>query len=81
MDLPSQVIMDPGSNPSSQLHSNPPITFEQVPFPHGFPTKHSSVSVRHIEKQHTALYMVNNECNWSKLQLCMMQLTWSVCVN
>lgn len=42
--LPSQVIIGPGSNPSSQVHSNPPITFLQVPFPQGLPTEHSSIS-------------------------------------
>lgn len=43
---PSQVIIGPGSNPSTQVHSKPPTTFLQVPFPHGFPTAHSSVSAR-----------------------------------
>lgn len=36
--------MGPGSNPSWQEHSNPPGTFEHVPFPQGFPMEHSSVS-------------------------------------
>ncbi len=44
--VPSQVIMDPGSNPSWQEHSKPPGTFEHVPFPQGFPIEHSSVSVQ-----------------------------------
>lgn len=42
--ISSQVIIGPGSNPSSQVHSKPPITFLQVPFPQGLPTEHSSVS-------------------------------------
>lgn len=41
---PSHVIIGPGSNPSSQLHSKLPITLAQDPFPHGFPTAHSSTS-------------------------------------
>lgn len=42
--LPSHVIMGPGSKPSSQAHSKPPTTLVQVPFPHGLPMEHSSVS-------------------------------------
>lgn len=41
---PSQVIMGPGSKPSWHAHSKPPTTLVQVPFPHGFPMEHSSVS-------------------------------------
>lgn len=41
---PSQVIMGPGSKPSWQVHSKPPTTLVQVPFPQGFPMEHSSVS-------------------------------------
>lgn len=36
--------MGPGSKPSWHEHSNPPTTLVQVPFPHGFPMEHSSVS-------------------------------------
>lgn len=43
-DWPSQVIMEPGSKPSWHEHSKPPTTLVQVPFPHGFPMEHSSVS-------------------------------------
>lgn len=50
---PSQVIMGPGSNPSSQLHSNAPSTFVQVPFPHGFPSSHSFVSDDGERREHT----------------------------
>lgn len=42
--VPSQVIMEPGSKPSSQAHSKPPTTLVQVPLPQGFPTSHSLVS-------------------------------------
>lgn len=49
--LPSQVIIGPGSNPSSQAHSKPPITLVQVPFPHGLPMEHSSVSAKDTRKE------------------------------
>lgn len=42
--LPSQVIMGPGSKPSAQAHSKPPMTLVQVPPPQGCPMEHSSVS-------------------------------------
>lgn len=42
--VPSQVIMGPGSKPSAQAHSKPPMTLVQVPSPQGCPTEHSSVS-------------------------------------
>lgn len=42
--LPSQVIRGPGSKPSAQAHSKPPMTLVQVPSPQGCPTEHSSVS-------------------------------------
>lgn len=45
--VPSQVIMGPGSKPSSQAHSKPPTTLVQVPFPQGLPMEHSSVSGEH----------------------------------
>lgn len=61
-DLPSQVIIGPGSNPSSQVHSNPPITFLQVPFPQGLPTEHSSVSASDQE-------YVQNMMHWDKMGL------------
>lgn len=43
---PSQLIIGPGSNPSSHAHSNPPMTLVHVPLPQGFPMSHSSVSVK-----------------------------------
>lgn len=42
--VPSQVIMGPGSKPSAQAHSKPPMILVQVPSPQGCPTEHSSVS-------------------------------------
>lgn len=42
--VPSQVIMGPGSKPSAQAHSKPPMTLVQVPSPQGCPAEHSSVS-------------------------------------
>ena len=42
--LPSQVIMGPGSKPSAQAHSKPPMTLVQVPSPQGCPMEHSYVS-------------------------------------
>lgn len=50
--LPSQFIIGPGSNPSWQLHSKLPMMFVHVPFPHGLPIEHSSVSV-HDEQMQT----------------------------
>lgn len=59
--LPSQVIIGPGSNPSSQVHSKPPITFLQVPFPQGLPTEHSSVSASDQK--------CSQNMNWEKMDL------------
>lgn len=42
--VPSQVTMGPGSKPSAQAHSKPPMTLVQVPWPQGCPTAHSSTS-------------------------------------
>jgi hypothetical protein len=42
--IPSQVTMGPGSKPSAQAHSKPPMTLVHVPSPQGCPTEHSSVS-------------------------------------
>lgn len=52
-DRPSQVIMGPGSKPSWHRHSKPPTTLVQVPFPHGFPMEHSSVSEDEPFTSHT----------------------------
>lgn len=59
---PSQVIMGPGSNPSSQLHSNAPSTFVQVPLPHGFPSSHSFVSeeTQHLTHFHATVICQSN---------------------
>lgn len=48
--IPSQVIIGPGSKPSSHAHSNPPMTLVHVPLPQGLPMSHSLVSVL---KKHT----------------------------
>lgn len=43
--IPSQVIIGPGSKPSSHAHSKPPMTLVHVPLPQGLPMSHSLVSV------------------------------------
>lgn len=50
--------MGPGSKPSWHEHSKPPTTLVQVPFPHGFPMEHSSVS----EDKRDARVYVTHTC-------------------
>lgn len=53
--LPSQVIMEPGSKPSSHAHSKPPMTLVHVPLPQGFPMLHSLVSVAQTQADYIPL--------------------------
>lgn len=47
--------MEPGSKPSSHVHSKPPMTLVHVPLPQGFPMLHSLVSVAHKQADYIPL--------------------------
>lgn len=56
--IPSQVIMEPGSKPSSHAHSKPPMTLVHVPLPQGLPMLHSLVSVEQLHRYSTFTFLL-----------------------